>query len=161
MLQSAEEELSGCLSRHADALVTMLAASKVSAATGQKPPLMLSNASGLVNYASSPVAVSSADLQALKSIPAERSGDCSSSNSGTVYLVNSGPQPPNMDPEKFLPSNWQISQRISLESLTASNISEKADTVGDKQEDTAVSFVRMQIASTATEGVAELTHRVG
>jgi len=139
----------------------MLAASKVSAARGQKSPLMLVNANGLSSYASSPVAVSTMDLQSLKAIPSERSGETTSRNgTGAVYLVNSGPQPPNMDPEKFLPSNWQVVGKISLDTLPVVSTSEKSGTATEKQQDTAACFVRMQIASTVTEGVAELAHRV-
>jgi hypothetical protein len=136
----------------------MLASSKVSNATGQQPPLMLLNSSGIASYAASPIAVSTTDLQSLKAIPSERIGN---NGTGTVYLVNSGPQPPNLDPEKFLPSNWQLAKKISLDSMPASNTAEKiGSTGGEKQEDTAACFVRMQIASTVTEGVAELSHRV-
>lgn len=136
----------------------MLAASKVSDATGQKPPLLLLNTSGITSYAASPVAVSTTDLSSLKSIPSER---ISSNGIGAVYLVNSGPQPPNLDPEKFLPSNWQVAKKISLDTLPSPNAAEKTDTTnGEQKEDTAACFVRMQIASTMTEGVAELSHRV-
>lgn len=142
-----------------DALVTMLAASRIADETGIKPPLMLFNSSGITNYTSSPVAVSSADLQTLKTIPSERRSD----GNGTVYLVNSGPQPANMDPEKFLPAQWKVARRIGVENMPTSSVSDGAEKVGNKQgekHDTAATFVRMQVVSGVTEGIVEIAHRV-
>jgi hypothetical protein len=65
-----------------------------------------------------------------------------------------------MDPEKFLPSNWQIAKRVGIDTLPASFATEKIIGEADQQGDTAACFVRMQIASSVTEGVAELAHRV-
>lgn len=136
----------------------MLAASKLSDATGVKPPLMLFNAAGVSQYGSSPIAVSTADLQTLKTIPAERGQSSNTDEKGTIYLINSGPQPPNMDPLKFLPSNWQVARRIGIENMPVAS-AQKFGKESDKN-DTAACFVRMQVVSGDTEGIAEVAHRV-
>lgn len=136
----------------------MLASSRLNDATGVKPPLMLFNAAGVSQYGSSPIAVSTADLQTLKTIPSERSQSSKTDDKGMIYLINSGPQPPNVDPLKFLPANWQVARRIGIENMPVAS-AEKIGKDSDKN-DTAACFVRMQIVSGVTEGIAEVAHRV-
>jgi hypothetical protein len=121
---------------------------------------MLLNAGGLASYASSPLAVSSGDLQLLKAIPSEKlANTIDGGGKGTVLLVNSGPQPPNMDPEKYLPSNWHVAKRINTESLSVTSL-EKSKPESTEKQDSAAVFVRMQVSSAVTEGIVEVPHRV-